>query len=305
MKDTKRNVHKYANCPLCRSDKTTLTESISLAKVGALWVQHFPGMAPLVRKLPAKTIRMLVCRRCQLEWAVPAFEGGAAWYKQVCAYPTMRWEYDVAIKRIKRESLLIELGCGPGHFLKRARHFGLNAVGFDFNRASIKEARANGLQAFFGGISEALELNAKTPCASIVLVAFHVVEHLSEISQFGSELSRLAQSVHLSFPNPNRWTRNLLPSWRAGKHEMWDYPPWHQSRWNRDSIAAFADCFGFELVTYSEEPLNMREVATTVAQEEPQLTLHEMKYDLSLEAASRNQLGGRSAHVELRSSSSN
>jgi hypothetical protein len=139
---------------------------------------------------------------------------------------------------------VIELGCGPGHFLWRARAAGVAAMGFDINGEAVRRSRAEGLSAFNGGLAEALAASRDLGPGAVALAAFHFIEHAEDLELLGAGLSALAGEAHLSFPNPARWTRHLLPSWMVGRREMWDYPPWHQSRWNRDALAAFARVSG-------------------------------------------------------------
>lgn len=290
------------NCPVCDGTLTDVVEEVSLADLRKVWERHYPCTGHLLRGGEGDTITILGCQTCQLEWAASSAVAEAGWYEKVESYPTARWEYDIVLRHIIGPATLIELGCGPGHFLRKARAAGIDAIGFDINAKAVRQGRSEGLTIFAGGLAEALALRAKRREASVIVAAFHFIEHVEALQLLGSGLSELAAAVHLSFPNPDRWTRHLLPSWRAGKHEMWNYPPWHQTRWNRQAIAAFAERFGFELKSYEAEPLSLTEVEFAVA-EETGLEGHScrtlVEQHLAALAAQGKQVGGRSCYAHL------
>jgi SAM-dependent methyltransferase len=77
--------------------------------------------------------------------------------------------------RCHRGSLL-DVGCGRGAFLQRARSKGWNVFGVEFSETAAWDARRSGLDVFTGDLSE-----AKFPsCYFDVVTLFNVIEHLRD-----------------------------------------------------------------------------------------------------------------------------
>ena len=63
------------------------------------------------------------------------------WY-----YVKDKWEYHEAIKRIRPDDEILEVGCGVGHFLEMVRNqTGVQGKGIEINEVSVKEAQRNSL----------------------------------------------------------------------------------------------------------------------------------------------------------------
>ncbi len=290
-----------ARCPACDGARRRLVETVTGSRLAAVWDRHYPGRGERWPAALRGDVRVWGCEDCELEWAEPAVAADSEWYRAVDAYPSARWEYGIVLELVDPADAVIELGCGPGHFLQRAQAAGIDAVGFDGNLEAV--AAASGLRAHHGEIGEAL---APERPGGAVVVAFHLIEHVTDLAALGAGLARRAREVHLSFPNPARWTRYLLDGWRAGQHEMWNYPPWHQTRWNRRSIAAFGRRFGFELERYIEEPLRHDEVVAALVAEgdgDEQVCRAWLAARLARLRDERVAIGGRSCLARLVASS--
>jgi hypothetical protein len=71
-------------------------------------------------------------------------------------------------------------------------------------------------------------------------------------------------SLHFTCPAPNRWTMNLEEV-KVGKREGWDYPPHHQTRWNKVAADKILSRFGWKLQKYVEEPFNWKGLSNILA----------------------------------------
>jgi SAM-dependent methyltransferase len=73
----------------------------------------------------------------------------------------------------KRSGKLLDIGCGNGEFLKFAGRYGWHAVGVDFDRGAVKEARSYGLDVRLGDIN-VLDSSERYDFISLS----HVIEHV-------------------------------------------------------------------------------------------------------------------------------
>jgi 2-polyprenyl-3-methyl-5-hydroxy-6-metoxy-1,4-benzoquinol methylase len=289
-----------STCPACLGRRVNIAETISISRLRAVWRQHYPAVADRLRGYGNRKIRMLECTDCAFEWTRSSIAADARLYGLVPSGSPLRWEYDVVLRRLPARAIVIDLGCGEGHFLERARFHGVTAIGYDTCEAAVQVARSKGLVAVHGGVWEALAIARRSP-HRFAVVAFHLIEHLVDIEAFGDALAG-AQEVHLSFPNPDRWTKYFLPTWLAGEHEMWNYPPWHQSRWSAHAIELYARRFGFSVRFAAAEPPKVREIARSWMHEmrDPVgATTTRVKARLAELSARGLAVGGRSYYAHL------
>lgn len=74
---------------------------------------------------------------------------------------------------------ILDIGCGDGSFVRRAASLGHDAVGVDFDRTAVDNARAAGIR-----IQHISEITAATFENSFDHITFnHVIEHLPEPSR--------------------------------------------------------------------------------------------------------------------------
>jgi 2-polyprenyl-3-methyl-5-hydroxy-6-metoxy-1,4-benzoquinol methylase len=237
--------------------------------------QHRPteeevgGWAQAIRAaVAADVIRFDRCAGCGLEVASPGRPWPEGAYPKDEHYP-VRWEFDRFLADLAGarheagapNSLLLELGCGAGQFLERARAEGHQPLGIDFNPAAIDEARRRGLEVVLGGFEQLRShLSARGPERSFGAVAmFHVIEHLPEPAGLLNGLAEFVRPgtlLGLSCPGPNRFTR-LIRAQQAGRRDWWDYPPHHVLRWTTPALSTFLQANGWELVRAEEEPFSL------------------------------------------------
>ena len=101
-----------------------------------------------------KEYRILDCKPCGMAFASPFKNPGPEFYRQyVDMYKSeaatttdpMSLEYDACLDLIRRHDLqgkrLLDVGCGKGGFIHRARGLGLSVSGLDFNAAMLEKIR--------------------------------------------------------------------------------------------------------------------------------------------------------------------
>jgi len=97
---------------------------------------------------------------------------------------------------------LLEVGCGPGHFLRLASERGWKVQGVEIARSAVEVARSFGLAVFHGSLEELLE---KNPVPNFdAVVAFEVLEHVGDPMGFLKLLGkavRVKGVVAISVPN--------------------------------------------------------------------------------------------------------
>jgi SAM-dependent methyltransferase len=245
-----------------------------MAELARVWSKLEPGSGDTLLALTERgelpdRARIAQCPRCQLEWAAPPFSVGADWYAQFERYGD-RWEYFEVLTQLPSPPVrVLELGCGEGHFLERVTRRGYEVLGLDFNARAIDVAKAKGLDAH---CTDLRQLSATRARAFSVIALFHVIEHVERPKDLLDELSAVATSdctLFLSCPGPHRFTTRMLPEQRAGKRDVWDYPPFHQTRWTREALTSALARSGWRATRIAEEPLRWLDLNAILRANDP------------------------------------
>ncbi|MFB8791487.1 MAG: class I SAM-dependent methyltransferase [Potamolinea sp.] len=257
----------HNHCPVCQSEKLETIEKVSTQNIAHAWAKVEPSAGQILlnclreNTIPS-TIQMDKCSGCGLEFANTMFTANDEWYS-ACEQYGLRWEFNQCLKDLPAKgSTILEIGCGEGYFLELATRVGHKVVGVDFNRRAIEVAKNKGLEAYTYNLRD-LKNHIDTKFDTVVF--FHVIEHLDDLEAFFEDLGEIMHSgstLHFSCPSPRRLTTHLEPHKRVGLRDFWDYPPHHQSRWNREAAAQLLSRFNWTLEKYLEEPLDWRGVSS-------------------------------------------
>lgn len=203
--------------------------------------------------------RMRRCGACDLVFADPCVNPGAAFYEAVGDYservepgkgvpiqPSQRLFLD-------REPLgetLLDVGCGTGEVLTAARERGYSVAGIEFNEKFVEFCRTE----------RGLDVQPLTPGELAttgrrfdVVSFFETLEH-NHPGEFASDVKKLLAPrgwIALSVPNRERTYETI----REG-----DDPPHHLCRWTRSSLRKFLDSQGFDVLEL-EAPVDRQNLA--------------------------------------------
>jgi 2-polyprenyl-3-methyl-5-hydroxy-6-metoxy-1,4-benzoquinol methylase len=127
------------------------------------------------------------------------------WY-----YVDSKWEYDEAIKLIKPQANVLEVGCGVGAFLKRLQlEKQSHAVGIELNGDAARKAIQNG----FNVSSLKVEEYSKTHEVCFdVICAFQVLEHITDIRLFLNHLIKILKVggyLIMAVPNNDSFIKHI------------------------------------------------------------------------------------------------
>jgi SAM-dependent methyltransferase len=262
---------KLNSCPACKSENIKPFEAILTSEVAKSMTKLSHTAASLLiehmemGEVPA-TVYIDKCIICGLEFANPMFIAQGDWYSNIeNYYVTRRWDYQQCLNDLKPNSQILEIGCGEGHFLDLIRSHGHGGIGLDFNHVAVQTARAKKLEVYCHNLKDTRVYFQDKAFDAVCF--FHVIEHIDELEIFFQELSSImpnGSSLNFTCPNPNRWIRKLECA-KTGLREGWDYPPHHQTRWNKTAVNNILSRFGWKLQKYLEEPFDWRGFSTNLA----------------------------------------
>ena len=213
-------------CPVCRTDMQEALEGVLDSQSG-------------------ESFSVLRCPRCELGITVPAPEDLEPYYgeryygarhgltRQYCAWRRMRLIEQVTPKKLP--GTLVDIGCGDGSLLLKAREAGWTVLGTEVN----PEIPSSGLEVR-GSIGELAE---RAPFDCITL--WHSLEHFRDPGQALAELARMLApdgTLVLAVPDARGWQARLF-----GGHWLHLDVPRHLYHFSLLSLRAALDRAGLEV----------------------------------------------------------
>jgi SAM-dependent methyltransferase len=185
-----------------------------------------------------------------LGWLEQADEGmpEARWMLSGAQFSALRW-----LQSNLPGASVLDIGCGAGWFIARARQLGFSVCGVEIGSAPVALLLARGFEVHCGS-----QESVPPGYEPEVVTLFEVLEHLPKPAEFVSRIRRRfpAAALILSVPSPRRWTK-------AGSHrDFSDYPPNHLTRWNRDSLRHVLTSAGYSRALISSPAPSALEVAS-------------------------------------------
>lgn len=202
------------------------------------------------------------CPKCSLEIYLPRIVGTPEFYDEAYnlsgqqaasdfGYSASKWDFGAGLRDIRAGERILEVGCGPGHFLALARSRGATAVGVEFNGIAAAQARAKGFVVY-----DSLDEVADALGSFDRVFAFHVLEHVAEPVVFVRQLQAFVRdggAIGLATPNQAGPVRFIEPC-------IQNMPPHHATRWSEDSFIALARGLNLRVEGVRIEPLTRESV---------------------------------------------
>jgi 2-polyprenyl-3-methyl-5-hydroxy-6-metoxy-1,4-benzoquinol methylase len=241
-------------CPVCDGVLVQQGPAIDVAHIFARWSESHAFSREVIQEHIKQSPYTVLhqCPNCLLEIYLPSVIGTEKFYQElqedapVSYYRYDKWDFDEALKEIAGCESIIEIGCGPGSFLERAKPRLKRAYGTEFNGQALQMARSKGLEVF------GLETDMKRWEASFDAVfSFHVLEHVADPVAFIKEISALAKpggKICISVPNQAGPIRHI-------PDPLMNMPPHHATRWQLKTFRTLADKLNFQILRVAYEPL--------------------------------------------------
>ena len=216
----------------------------------------------LARRGTYKIWTLVECPDCALQFFWPLRHPGVSYYHSTyvaCrdassqAYP-LAWYHRQFLEALPHDRpvgrTLLDVGCGPGMLLAKARDVGYQALGLDVNLAALQQAETiYGLrpdQLFRGTLEEWMGAHPEKKVE--VITAFEVLEHLEDPARFLREVHTvLCPGGILALSVPNR-ERFFL------RRERSDFPPHHLTRWSSVTLCGALQRSGFDILRVAQQP---------------------------------------------------
>lgn len=165
-------------------------------------------------------------------------------------YPKCRWEHEQALKHIKDNDKVLEVGSGFGYFLEKVKNKTDNYLGLEINKNAVEEGLRKGLNIkYFPKENFLQELNETYD----VICCFQVLEHIKDVNSFFcSSIKSLKNKgkfiIGVPYNNPYLY--------RKDKYHTLNLPPHHAGLWDKSSLKNLENIYGIKYLTSYIEPID-------------------------------------------------
>jgi len=250
--------HELPLCPVCSASLGSTNERYTVGQLFAMWAPvRFSEATVQEHREQSEVTELYRCPVCRLEIFLPQIIATPQFYVEAYnldgsqaesdfSYSETKWDFDVALTDASGLQRVLEIGCGPGHFLDRVSPITHHVMGVESNPKALEIVRAKGYRAV-GDLRE----NDPLKGSFDAVFSFHVLEHVPEPLKFlrdAAEWVRPGGLVAVSLPNRAGPLRFVHPC-------IQDMPPHHATRWRRKTFDFVARRLGWRIQRVAFEPL--------------------------------------------------
>lgn len=156
-------------------------------------------------------------------------------------YHDWKFEYQLAYDILLPNDKVLDIGCGIGKFLNRAKDKAASVTGLELNEKAIAVCHQNGLTVF----NELIEDHAKhKPEYYDVVCMFQVLEHIYDVKTFLEDALKVLKPggrMVIGVPNNEPYFLGY------DKYCTLNLPPHHMGLWNKEVFEKTAPLFNLEI----------------------------------------------------------
>jgi 2-polyprenyl-3-methyl-5-hydroxy-6-metoxy-1,4-benzoquinol methylase len=233
--------------PITKNNNTTLTDTFSAKDIISLYKQQLD--IDVSRFFTSPSFYLFRCNDTGYRFYYPeGLDGDGKFYEALQNklgkeyYHTWKFENQLAFDEIKPGDKVLDIGCGIGNFLIRAKEKTNNVVGLELNQNAVNVCRQKDLTVF----NEMIQEHAATHEDYYdVVCMFQVLEHIYDVKDFlEASLKVLKRGGKIIIGVPNNEPYFL----GYDKYCTLNLPPHHMGLWNKDVFKQLEDLFNLALL---------------------------------------------------------
>jgi 2-polyprenyl-3-methyl-5-hydroxy-6-metoxy-1,4-benzoquinol methylase len=239
--------------PINGISKTFLVKKLEISKIK----ESYKGFNIDISRFFPKDADFIEIRECEdtgYRFYYPLnLDGDGEFYEALQKYPwyyePWKWEYDEAIKHVKKEDKILEIGSGGNKFIEKLASLGYNITGLELNQDAVKKGLAKGLNVLPDSIQQHAE---KFRGHYDVVASFQVVEHIADVQSFmqsSVDALKSGGTLIVSVPNNDSYMK-------LREYASLNMPPHHMGLWTKDSLTKMGEHFDLKFDGITFEPFS-------------------------------------------------
>ena len=244
-------MEKEPTSPLTGTPYVRLVKKTPTDQVVRNWREQL-GIAVDEELRGTTSIALFECLRSGLRFFVPNdVAGSTRLYQQLQKlewyYMADKWEHTIALEDLRGCHRVLEIGCGPGAFVRRLQRLGFTVEGVELNEDALVSARHAGLPVHRMTLDDLSRADRRYDA----ICAFQVLEHVPDPRTFLADMVQLLSDggrLLLSVPDSDGFIK-------YARLDLLNEPPHHMTQWNERAFGFLAKMFPLELEKIWHEPL--------------------------------------------------
>jgi len=242
------------HCPVCVSSDVTLDTTQSSAYYIDKY-KHVLNIDVSNYFTGIEQVEILDCKTCSYRFYHPfSLQAQPEFYENLSHNDTYyleeKWEFEIALSKLKKGMKVLEIGCGEGNFLEMAYNHGIFIEGLDTGKNLLTESKS--------GIpihKQVIETFAQDHANEFdAIVSLQVLEHLTEIQNFiNASLYCLKPTGKLILAVPNIEAKIL----RYDENNCLNMPPHHMGLFSPKAFGNLSKHYPMRLLSLKKEPLSI------------------------------------------------
>jgi SAM-dependent methyltransferase len=236
------------NCPLCRSEHTTIVDHISKEQLRKVYLKEYQTDISADVK---SDMHLYHCQSCDLKYFDPCYTGGQSFYEDLQKfdwyYKDDKYEYSHVLPWIKKNDSVLEIGCGKGAFSALLKTKDYTGIEFSENARNIGRFLGRNI------ITESIEDHAENNLEKYdVVCSFQVLEHTTNPRSFIEGCIKTLKpggTLILTTPSEDSFLQHI-------QDFVLNMPPHHVTKWSDKCLTSLEKEFNIKCVHLLHEPLN-------------------------------------------------
>lgn len=157
-------------------------------------------------------------------------------------YHNWKFEYQLAYDHLKATDKVLDIGCGVGKFLDRAKGKAAEVCGLELNEKAVEVCKQKGLTVFNELIGDHA---VKKEGYYDVVCMFQVLEHIYDIKSFLEDSLKVLKKggkMVIGVPNSEPYFQSY------DKYSTLNLPPHHMGLWNKAVFEKIAPVFNIKML---------------------------------------------------------
>jgi 2-polyprenyl-3-methyl-5-hydroxy-6-metoxy-1,4-benzoquinol methylase len=233
--------------PITVTNDTILTDTYERSDIIKLYKDRFNmDVAPFFTG--GDTFYLYQCRQTGYRFYYPAgMDGDGNFYAILQQrlgdeyYHDWKFENQLALDHINTEDRVLDIGCGIGKFLDRAKDKAKEVTGLELNEKAVAVCREKGLSVFNEMIGDHA---IKKPAYYDMVCMFQVLEHIYDVKGFLDDALKVLKpggKLVIGVPNNEPYFQGY------DKYCTLNLPPHHMGLWNRQVFENTAPLFNLKI----------------------------------------------------------